>query len=100
MQRTAQSITSSPQASSIGGMLRLGAGLALITKSVDRLMGQDDRASMALAAESMHGMTRVTPFVLPADVRDLRLRALQLDFEGGNQRVFRVYDDVARLSLQ
>jgi hypothetical protein len=52
---------------------------------------------MALAAESVHGVTCVAPFILPADVVDQRFGALHLHFEGGNQRIFRVYDDVARL---
>jgi hypothetical protein len=54
---------------------------------------------MALAAESVHGVTCVAPFILPADVVDQRFGALHLHFEGGNQRIFRVYDDVARLPL-
>jgi hypothetical protein len=48
---------------------------------------------MALAAESVHGVTCVAPFILPADVVDQRFGALHLHFEGGNQRIFRVYDD-------
>ena len=47
----------------------------------------------------MPRVTRVTPFVLVADVRDQCFRTLQLDFECGNQRIFRVYNDVASLPL-
>ena len=54
---------------------------------------------MALAAESVHGVTCVAPFILPADVVDRRFGALHLRFEGGNQRIFRVYADVACLPL-
>jgi hypothetical protein len=57
-------------------------------------------ASTAFAAESMPGVTRVTPFILVADIRDQCFRTLHLDFECGNQRIFRIYDDVPRLSLQ
>jgi hypothetical protein len=55
---------------------------------------------MALAAESMARVTRVTPFILVADVRDQCFRTLQLDLERGNQRIFRLYNAVARLPLQ
>ena len=54
---------------------------------------------MALAAESVHRVACVAPFILPADVGDQCLGALHLDFEGGNQRIFRVDEDVARLPL-
>jgi hypothetical protein len=45
-------------------------------------------------------MTGVTPLILPADIRDQCLGALHLDFEGGNQCIFRVHNDVARFILQ
>jgi hypothetical protein len=48
----------------------------------------------------MPRVTRVTPFVLVADIRDQCFRTLQLDFGCGNQRIFRVYNDVASLPLQ
>jgi hypothetical protein len=48
----------------------------------------------------MPRVTRVTPFILVADIRDQCFRALHLDFECGNQRIFGVYDDVASLPLQ
>ena len=44
-------------------------------------------------------MTGVTPPILPADIRDQCFRALHLDFEGGNQRIFRIHNDVARFIL-
>ena len=55
---------------------------------------------MAVAAKSAPRVTLVTPFILMADVRDQCFRALHLDFECGNQCIFRVYDDMASLSLQ
>jgi hypothetical protein len=57
-------------------------------------------SSMALAAESMARVTRVTPLILVADVRDQSFRTLQLDLECGDQCILRIYNDVARLSLQ
>ena len=48
----------------------------------------------------MARVTRVTPFILVTDVRDQRFRTLQLDLECGDQCIFRIYNDVARLSLQ
>src|SRR6266567_2536996 len=53
-----------------------------------------------LAAESAHRVTGVTSFILLADIGDQRLRTLHLNFEGGNQRVFRVNDNVSRFSLK
>jgi hypothetical protein len=44
-------------------------------------------------------MTGVPSFILLADIGDQRLRTLQLNFEGGNQRVFRVNDYVSRFPL-
>jgi hypothetical protein len=55
---------------------------------------------MALAAESPHGVTGVASFILLADIGDQRLRALHLDFEGGDQRIFRVNDNVFRFPLK
>ena len=52
-----------------------------------------------LAAESAHRVTGVATFVLLADVSNQRLWTLHLDFEGGDQRVFRVNDNVSRLPL-
>jgi hypothetical protein len=45
-------------------------------------------------------MTGVPSFILLADIGDQRLRTLQLNFEGGNQRVFRVNDYVSRFPLK
>jgi hypothetical protein len=53
-----------------------------------------------LAAKSAHGVTGVASFILLADVGDQYLRALYLNFESGDQRVFRVNDDVPRFSLK
>jgi hypothetical protein len=41
-------------------------------------------------------VTGVASFVLLADIRNQRLRTLHLNFEGGDQRVFRVNDNVTR----
>ncbi|MGB6766984.1 MAG: hypothetical protein WBE50_02635 [Methyloceanibacter sp.] len=41
-------------------------------------------------------MTRVASFILLADICNQRLRTLHLNFEGGDQRVFRVNDNVSR----
>ena len=53
----------------------------------------------ALAAESAHRVTSVASFILLANVGDQRLRTLHLNLEGGDQRVFRVNDNVTRLPL-
>ena len=53
-----------------------------------------------LAAESAHRMTGVASFILLADIGDQRLRALHLNFEGGDQRIFRVNDNVSRFPLK
>jgi hypothetical protein len=55
---------------------------------------------MARPGKTEHRVARVTPLILPADVYDQCFRALDLDFEGRNQRILRVHDDVAGLSLQ
>ena len=52
-----------------------------------------------LAAKSAHGVTGVATFILLADIGNQRLRALHFDFEGGDQRVFRVNDNVSRFPL-
>ena len=51
------------------------------------------------AAELAHGVTGVASFILLADIGDQHLWALYLNFESGDQRVFRVNDDVLRFSL-
>ena len=48
-----------------------------------------------LATQPAHRVTGVTSFVLLADIRDQCLRTLHLDLEGGDQRVFRVNDNVS-----
>ena len=53
-----------------------------------------------LAAKSAHGVTGVASFIFLADVGDQHLRALYLNFESGDQRVFRVNDNVPRLPLK
>ena len=53
-----------------------------------------------LAAESAHRMTGVASFILLADIGDQRLRALHLNFEGGDQRIFGVNDNVSRFPLK
>ena len=52
-----------------------------------------------LATQPAHGVTGVTSFVLLADIGDQCLRTLHLDLEGGDQRVFRVNDNVSRFPL-
>jgi hypothetical protein len=42
----------------------------------------------------------VSPFILLTDIGDQHFRALHLDFEGRNQRIFRVNDNVFRFSLK
>jgi hypothetical protein len=54
----------------------------------------------ALAAESAHRVAGVASFILLADIGDQRLRTLHLNFEGGDQRVFRVNDNVSRFPLK
>jgi hypothetical protein len=45
-------------------------------------------------------MTGVASFILLADVGDQHLRALHLNFEGGDQRIFRVNDNVSRFPFK
>ena len=52
-----------------------------------------------LAAKSAHGVTGVATFILLADIGNQRLWTLHFDFEGGDQRVFRVDDNVSRFPL-
>jgi hypothetical protein len=63
--------------------------------TVDQVTG----FSTAVAAERLHRVTRVAALVGVADVGDMRLRAFHLDLERGNQRVFRLHDDVAGPAL-
>jgi hypothetical protein len=51
------------------------------------------------AAKSAHRVSSVAPFILLADICDQRLWTLHLNFEGGDQRVFRVNDNVSRFPL-
>jgi hypothetical protein len=44
-------------------------------------------------------VTGVASFVLLADISDQRLRTLHLNLQGGDQRVFRVNDNLARFPL-
>ena len=53
----------------------------------------------ALATESAHRVTGVASFILLTDIGDQRLRTLHLNLEGGDQRVFRVNDNVSRFPL-
>ena len=52
-----------------------------------------------LAAKSAHGVTGVATFILLADIGNQRFWTLHFDFEGGDQRVFRVNDNVPRFPL-
>ena len=51
------------------------------------------------AAKSAHGVTGVATFILLADIGNQRLWTLHFDFEGGDQRIFRVNDNVSRFPL-
>jgi hypothetical protein len=51
------------------------------------------------AAKSAHRVTGVAAFILLPDIGNQRFRALHFNFEGGDQRVFRVNDNVARFPL-
>ena len=53
-----------------------------------------------LTAESAHRVTGVTSFILLPDIGDQRLGALHLDFEGGDQRILGVNDNVSCFSLK
>ena len=53
----------------------------------------------SLATQPAHRVTGVTSFVLLADIRDQCLRTLHLDLEGGDQRVFRINDNVSRFPM-
>jgi hypothetical protein len=59
-----------------------------------------DAQLRALVTESAHRVTGVASLILLADIGDQRLRALDLNFEGGNQRIFGVNDDVSRFPLK
>ena len=45
-------------------------------------------------------MTGVASFILLADIGDQHLRALHLNFKGGDQRIFRVDDNVSCFPLK
>ena len=53
-----------------------------------------------LVTESAHRVASVAWFILLADMSDQRLRALDLDFEGGDQRIFGIDDDMSRFPLK
>src|SRR5262249_323766 len=52
-----------------------------------------------LVAKSAHRVTGVATFILLADIGNQRLWTLDFDSEGGDQRVFRVNDNVSRFPL-
>ncbi len=54
----------------------------------------------ALATEATHRVTSVAPFILLTNIGDQNLRALHLDFEGSDQCVFCVNDNVFRFPLK
>ena len=54
----------------------------------------------ALVAEPAHRVTGVASFILLADIGDQGFRALNLNFEGGDQRIVRVNDNVSRFPLK
>jgi hypothetical protein len=45
-------------------------------------------------------VTSVAAFILLTDIGNQHLRALHLDFEGGDQRIFRVNDNVFRFPFK
>jgi hypothetical protein len=51
----------------------------------------------AFGVESPHRVTSVASFILLADIGNQRLRPFRLNFEGGDQRIFRVDDNMSRL---
>ena len=51
------------------------------------------------AAELAHGVAGVASLILLADIGDQRLGPLDLDFEGSDQCIFGVNDDVPRFPL-
>jgi hypothetical protein len=51
------------------------------------------------ATKSAHRVTGVATFILLADIGNQRLWTLHFDFKGGDQRVFRVNDNVSRFPL-
>jgi hypothetical protein len=54
----------------------------------------------ALVAQSAHGVTGIASLILLADIGDQRFRALKLNFEGGDQRIVRIDDNVSRFPLK
>ena len=56
-------------------------------------------ALRALVAESPHRVTCVAAFVLLANIGDQHVRALYFNFKGGDQRIFRVNNNVFRFPL-
>jgi hypothetical protein len=54
----------------------------------------------ALVAESAHRVTGVASFIFLADIGDQRFRALDLNFERGDQRIVRANDNVSRFPLK
>jgi len=52
-----------------------------------------------LVAKSAHRVTGVATFILLADIGNQRIWTLHFDFKGGDQRVFRVNDNVSRFPL-
>jgi len=53
------------------------------------------QARSPLLGKSTRGVARVTPLILSADVHDQGFRPLRLDFESGDQGIFRIHDGVA-----
>ena len=71
-----------------------------MVKSRSKISRQPVKKSKKTAARTARGGSRENhSFILLADIGDQRLRTLQLNFEGGNQRVFRVNDYVSRFPL-
>jgi hypothetical protein len=76
------------------------------TATSSSALGPDHKAIRAcpsplgvLAAKSAHGVTSVATFILLANIGNQRFRTLHFDFEGGDQRVFRVNDNMSRFPL-
>ncbi len=52
-----------------------------------------------LTAKSAHGVAGVATFILLADIGNQSFWTLHFDFEGGDQRVLRVNNNVSRFPL-
>ena len=61
---------------------------------------RERRSTSGSRAKSAHRVTGVASFILLPNIGNQHLWALHLDFEGGDQRTFRVNDNVFRFALK